>query len=70
MTTLSELFALQLPDDWTPQEALAAYEQLNHLADAIWNRYERVLVEQWRGELEQHDDSPAELFDFDDSLPF
>jgi hypothetical protein len=34
-----------LPDDWTPAQALAVYELLTDLADAIWNRYELVLIE-------------------------
>ena len=38
MSTLNELFTLRLPDYWTPEEALAVYELLNDLADAIWNR--------------------------------
>jgi hypothetical protein len=68
MTTLSELFTLRLPDDWTPEQALAVYELLTDLAEAVWNRYELVLIAQWRGD--QGDDSPPDLFDFDDPLPF
>ena len=70
MTTLSELFTLRLPDDWTPEQALAVYELLTDLAEAVWNRYELVLIEQWRGERDQGDDSPPDLLDFDDPLPF
>jgi hypothetical protein len=70
MTTLSELFTLRLPDDWTPEQALAVYELLTDLAEAVWNRYELVLIEQWRGERDQGDNSPADLFDVDDPLPF
>jgi hypothetical protein len=70
MTTLCELFTLRLPDDWTPEQALAVYELLTDLAEAVWNRYELVLIEQWRGERDQGDDSPPDLFDFDDPLPF
>ena len=68
MTTLSELFTLRLPDDWTPEQALAVYELLTDLAEAVWNRYELVLIEQWRGD--QGDDSPPDLFNVDDPLPF
>jgi hypothetical protein len=68
MTTLSELFTLRLPDDWTPEQALAVYELLTDLAEAVWNRYELVLIEQWRGD--PGDDSPPDLLDFDDPLPF
>jgi hypothetical protein len=38
MSTLNELFTPRLPDYWTPAEALAVYEFLNDLADAVWNR--------------------------------
>ena len=39
MSTPSEHFTLRLPDDWTPAQALAVYEFLTDLADAIWNVY-------------------------------
>jgi len=70
MSTLSELFTLRLPDDWTPTEALAVYELLNDLADAIWNRYEIALIEQLRSEHDSGDTSQLDLFDFDDPIPF
>jgi hypothetical protein len=70
MSTLSELFTLRLPDDWTPAEALAVYELLTGLADAIWNRYELALIEQLRSERDHGDTSQLDLFDFDDPLPF
>jgi hypothetical protein len=70
MSTLSELFTLRLPDYWTPAEALAVYEFLNDLADAIWNRYEVALLEQLRSERDDGDSSQPDLFDFDDPIPF
>ena len=70
MSTLSERFTLRLPDDWTPAEALAVYEFLNDLADAIWNRYDVALIEQLRSDRDQGDTSQPDLFDFDDPLPF
>jgi len=70
MSTLSELFTLRLPDYWTPAEALAVYEFLNDLADAIWNRYEVVLIEQLRSERDCGDTPQPDLFDFDDPIPF
>ena len=33
MSSLAERFSVQLPDDWTPQQALAVYELLNELAE-------------------------------------
>ena len=70
MSTLNELFTLRLPDYWTPEEALAVYELLNDLADAIWNRYEVALIEQLRSERDYGDTSQLDLFDFDDPIPF
>jgi len=70
MSTLSELFTLRLPDYWTPAEALAVYELLNELAEAIWNRYEVALIEQLRSERDYGVTSQLDLFDFDDPLPF
>jgi hypothetical protein len=70
MSTFSELFTLQLPDHWTPEQALAVYELLTDLANAIWNRYELTLIEQLRSECDDGNTSQPDLFDFDDPLPF
>jgi hypothetical protein len=67
MSTLSEL---RLPDYWTPAEALAVYELLNDLAEAIWNRYEVELIEHLRNDRVYGDTSQLDLFDFDDPLLF
>ncbi len=70
MSTLSSRFTLQLPDHWTPEQALAVYEFLTELADALWNRYEIPLLQLLAPELDQNTDSQLDLFDFDDSIPF
>ena len=70
MNRLSALFTLRLPNYWTPAEAVAVYELLNDLADAIWNRYQVALIEQLRSERNHGDTSQLDLFDFDDPLPF
>ena len=70
MSTLSTRFTLQLPDHWTPEQALAVYEFLTELADALWNRYDIPLIQLLAPELDQNDDSQLDLFDFDDSIPF
>jgi len=36
MTTLQELFTCQLPDHWTPEQALAVHEALDAFGDALW----------------------------------
>ena len=70
MSTLSERFTLQLPDHWTPDQALAVYEFLTELADALWNRYQIPLIQLLAPELDQNNDSQLDLFDFDDPIPF
>lgn len=70
MSTLSTRFTLPLPDDWTPEQALAVYTLLNELAEAVWNRYEIALIELLAPELDQNKVSQRDLFDFDDQLPF
>jgi hypothetical protein len=70
MSTLRELFTLHLPDHWTPAEALAVYEFLNELTEAIWNRYEAALIEQLRSDHDYGNPPQPDLFDPDDPLPF
>ena len=70
MSSLSELFTLQFPDHWTPEQALAVYELLNDLAEAIWNRYDRVLIDYLAGDRNPDDGLQSDLFDFDDPVPF
>jgi hypothetical protein len=61
---------LEIPDHWTPEQALAVFELLKDLTDAIWNRYELTLIDTLAAELSQDDTSQLDLFDFDDSVPF
>ncbi len=63
-------FTLEIPDYWTPEQALAVFELLKDLMDAIWNRYELTLIEKLAGELYHDDTAQLDLFDFDDSVPF
>jgi len=41
---------LTIPNDWTPEQALAAYELVDALREAIWSRYELQLIEQMQQE--------------------
>ncbi len=63
-------FTLEIPDYWTPEQALAVFELLKDLMDSVWNRYELTLIETLADELYQDDTSQLDLFDFDDSVPF
>jgi hypothetical protein len=70
MSTLSTRFTLHLPDDWTPEQALAVYELLQDLAESIWIRYEVPLTELLKPDIDQDDDAQPDLFDFSDPIPF
>ena len=70
MSTLDSRLTLALPDDWTPEQALAVYELLSELAETVWNHYEIPLIELLAPKLDQDQSSQPELFDFDDQLPF
>jgi hypothetical protein len=70
MSTPSSPFTLHLPDYWTPQQALAVYDLLNDLAEAVWNRYEIPLIELLKSELDPDNSSQHDPADFDDPIPF
>ena len=70
MSTLSTRFALHLPDHWTPEQALAVYEWLNELAEAIWNQYANDLLPVIAPELAEDDAAQPDLFEPNDELPF
>ena len=59
----------QLPQDLPPQTAMAIFDLLSDLMDAIWEQYEPGLVEQMIEELNLEPD-PQQVFDFDDDLLF
>ncbi len=56
-----------IPKHWSPQTALAVFEFLNELSDAIWALYEVELVEQLRSEL--HNDPLAAQYPTPDESP-
>ncbi len=63
-----------IPDDWSPEQALAVYELLDQLRDRIWDRYQHQLIAQFQADCadESHDDAQLELplFPFNDAIPF
>ena len=36
---------LPIPEHWTPEQALAVYELIDEIRDAIWSRYQVPLIE-------------------------
>ncbi len=61
---------LQIPEDWTPEQALAVFELLNTLTDTLWSRYDLAIIELLAGEFYHGDTSQLDLFERDDSPPF
>lgn len=49
--------------------ALALFECLTDLVDAVWQHYESVLLDQIMSELNTHPDDGSKL-DLDDDIPF
>lgn len=39
------MIPIQIPDYWTPEQALAVYELIDEIRDAIWSRYQVPLIE-------------------------
>jgi len=58
-----------LPEHLSPPVALALFELLQELTDALWQQYETELVELIISERNPVPDS-QQSFDFDDELPF
>ena len=59
-----------IPDDWSPEQALAVYEFLDALRDRLWDRYQDPIIEQLRADCS--DDAQLELpfYAFNDEIPF
>ncbi len=58
-----------LPEDLSPPVALALFEVLQNLTDALWQQYEIDLVELIMKDRNQFPAS-QQVFDFDDDLSF
>jgi hypothetical protein len=62
-------FPVSLPEDLPPAVALALFETLDNLSNALWNLYETDLIELITANPSQT--PPAQqTFDFNDDLPF
>lgn len=66
----AEMNAHHIPDYWSPEQALAAYELLDALREQVWERYGEQITEQMRREYaEQQARAQLEL-PFNDEIPF
>lgn len=60
---------LDLPDDWTPAQASAAFELIDRLRDQLWSLYGTSIQSHLRDDLQQRD--PRQLsIPLDDDSPF
>ena len=62
-----------IPDDWSPEQALAVYAFLDDLKERIGHLYHDQIIEQYRidcGADAQDDQLELELPAFNDTLPF
>jgi len=63
-----------IPDDWSPEQALAVYEFLDELRDRVWDLYQEPIIEQLKAErvTEEQNDAQLELplYPFNDAIPF
>ena len=59
----------EVPEDLPPETAMALFDLLSGLTDALWQQYEPELVEIIIQELKQEPPS-QQTFDFNDPIPF
>lgn len=59
-----------IPDDWSPEQALAVYEFLSDLQHSLWDRYELQLIDLLHPDPDQTNDEQLDLFELNDSDPF
>lgn len=64
------MIPFDIPDDWSPEQALAVYELLDALRERVWDRYQLQLIELLAPDAEQVDTSQLDLFDLNDEIPF
>lgn len=55
-----------IPGHWTPEQALAAWECLHAVREALWVLYGSQMQQAWVEQLEPASDPP----DFDPDAPF
>ncbi len=55
-----------VPTHWSPEQALAVFECLHALREALWVVYGSQVQQAWRDQLEPEQDMP----EFDPDAPF
>ena len=64
-----KIFPVSLPEDLPPAVALALFETLDNLTNAVWNLYQTDLIDLMMAERNQVPPAQQAL-DFNDDLPF
>ena len=64
------MIPFDIPDDWSPEQALAVYELLDALRERVWDRYQLQLIELLAPDADEVDTSQLDLFDPNDEIPF
>ncbi len=63
-----------IPDDWSPEQALAVYQFLDALSDRLWDQYQESIIEQLKAEqiIQEQNEAQLELpfYPFNDEIPF
>lgn len=54
--TAHRIRPLQLPEHWTPAEALAVFEMIDLLRDQIWSCYGHDIQQELRAQIDDRDD--------------
>ena len=58
-----------IPNHWSPRQALAVYDFLSDLQQQIWDRYEQPLVDLIVADLE-YENTIDSFEDFEDEISF
>ncbi len=65
---------LDIPDDWSPEQALAVYDFIDALRQRVWDLYREQINEQYRIDCNGDDPDDTQLKlaldPFDDDLAF
>ncbi len=64
------MIPFDIPDDWSPEQALAVYELLDALRERVWDRYQLQFIELLAPDTDEDDASQPDLFELDDDIPF
>lgn len=63
-------YLIQLPTDWTPEQALAVHDWLSELSAVVWRHYEAPMRDLLAREPERRDPAQQDLFGCDDPIAF